>query len=196
MYDAHSNLPWIQALRETLYSLWKTRPTLKFAGICFGHQILARTLGATVEPTPGEAWELAHTSLGLTAVGQKLFKTADATLNVHQMHQDQVSTVPSPLTTDLLHDRQKVHVWASTDHTPVQGLYVRDRLFTSQGHLGFDGKMVRRQVELRLQAGAIEPGKHDAQVRYAEETAHLEHDGLVVAAAILRFFHGDDHDVD
>ena len=196
MYDAHSDEPWILALRETLYGLWKTRPDMKFAGICFGHQILARPLGATVEPTRGEAWELAHTSLGLSPVGKKLFKTSDDTLNVHHMHQDQVTRAPSPRTTDLLRPEHKVHVWASTEHTPIQGLYLRDRLFTSQGHLGFDEKMVRRQVELRVQSGAIELGKHQEQIKYAEETAHLEHDGEVVAAAILRFFHGDDHDID
>lgn len=196
MYDAHGDDPWINALRETLYGLWKTRPDMKFAGICFGHQILARTLGATVEPTPGEAWELAHTSLGLSEVGKKLFKTKDDTVNVHQMHQDQVSRVPSPQTSDLLVEGQKVHVWASTEHTPIQGLYIRDRLFTSQGHLGFDAAMVKRQVELRIQSGSIQPGKHEEQIKYAEETAHLEHDGEVVAAAILRFFHGDDHDID
>lgn len=112
------------------------------------------------------------------------------------MHQDQVTGVPSAATTDLLAAGQKVHVWASTPRTRVQGLYVRDRLFTSQGHLGFDARMVRRQVAIRMQAGTVEEGKHDAQIRYAEETARLEHDGAVIAAAILRFFHGDDCDVD
>lgn len=196
LYDAHGSDPWILSLRDLIHDLWSTRPQIKFAGICFGHQLLASVLSATVEPTPGDTWELAHTALGLSDVGRKLFKTADDSIDVHQMHQDRVSTVPSAATTHLLAPEQKVHVWASTAHTPIQGLYVRDRLFTSQGHLGFDEQMVRRQVELRLQSGAIRREKHDEQVQYAEETAHLEHDGAVVAAAILRFFWGDDHDVE
>ncbi|KAK4631087.1 Putative glutamine amidotransferase-like protein [Fulvia fulva] len=195
MYDAHGDDPWIVQLRELVKNLWTTRPEIKFSGVCFGHQLLARTLGAKVEPTPGERWELSHTSMDLTLVGQKLFVTNDKTLTVHQMHQDHVTTVPSSETTDLLDAGTKVHVWASTEHTEVQGLYIRDRLFTSQGHLGFDENMVHRQIELRQKSGAI--GKKDLeQVREAQEKAHLEHDGEVVAAAVVRFFHGDDHDID
>jgi GMP synthase-like glutamine amidotransferase len=195
MYDAHGNDAWIVALKDLITELWRTRPDIKWSGVCFGHQLLARTLGSTVEPTPGQAWELAHTELALTAVGQKLFQTDAPTIDVHQMHQDHVTAVPSTETTSLLHPGQKVHVWASTAHTPIQGLYIRDRLFTSQGHLGFDAAMVRRQVELRIESGAITE-KDRAAVEYADETAHLEHDGEVVAAAIIRFFHGEDHDVD
>ncbi|KAI5356633.1 putative glutamine amidotransferase domain containing protein ChyE [Septoria linicola] len=195
MYDAHSDEGWVQKLRDLVTELWQTRPDMKFAGICFGHQLLARTLGAEVESTPGEKWELAHTEMDLTYVGQKLFRTEDKTLDVHQMHQDQVTTVPSSKTTALLRPDQNVHVWASTEHTKIQGLYIRDRLFSSQGHLGFDETMVKRQVELRIKSGAIKE-KDREEVEYANETAHLEHDGEVVAAAILRFFHGDDHDVD
>ena len=195
LYDAHGNYQWILKLRSLIYDLWKSRPEMKFAGICFGHQLLARTLGCKVEPTEGEAWELAHTSLGLTEVGKKLFRTQEDSIDVHQMHQDQVTTVPSPATSDLLQEGQKAHIWASTEHTKIQGLYIRDRLFSSQGHLGFDGKMVRRQVQLRIESGAIKD-KDQAEVEYAEETAHLEHDGDIVAAAILRFFHGDDHDIE
>lgn len=68
-------------------------------------------------------------------------------------------------------------------------------MFTSQGHLGFNETMVRRQIEMRQESGAID-GDDKREVAYADETAHLKHDGLVVARAIVRFFHGDDHDVE
>jgi GMP synthase-like glutamine amidotransferase len=163
--------------------------------VCFGHQLLARTLGAEVEQAESEKWELSHTTMDLSPCGQKLFRTKDKTLAVHQMHQDHVTTLPSSETTNLLTPGTKVHIWASTEHTKIQGLYIRDRLFTSQGHLGFDETGVRRQIELRLDSGAIDDD--DAkEVAYADATAHLKHDGEIVAAAILRFFHGDDHDVE
>ncbi|KJX93104.1 class I glutamine amidotransferase-like protein [Zymoseptoria brevis] len=195
-YDAHDeSMQWVMELRLLVEELWRTRPDMYFSGVCFGHQLLARALGAKVESAPGERWELAHTSLDLTPVGQKLFRTEDRHLAVHQMHQDHVTTIPSVVGTDLLAPNAKVHVWASTEHTRIQGLYIRDRLFTSQGHLGFDEDMVRGQIEARIASGAIDDD--DAkEVAYADETAHMEHDGEVVAAAILRFFHGDDHDVD
>ncbi|KAF4554698.1 Glutamine amidotransferase class-I-like protein [Elsinoe fawcettii] len=196
MYDAHGNNPWIKSLLSLLRDLWTTRPEMKFSGVCFGHQLLSRLLGAKVESHPGEQWELSHTSMDLTPVGQKLFKTNDKKLSLHQMHQDQVSTIPDTKSANgLLKDGQKVHIWASSGHTEVQGLYIRDRLFSSQGHLGFDAKMVHRQIELRQKSGGITE-EDGAEVDEAAEKAHLEHDGEVVAAAILRFFHGDDHDVD
>lgn len=193
VYDAHGDDKWVLQLLDLLRELWKTRPDILFSGVCFGHQILSRTLGASVEPTPGGRWELAHTDMDLSPIGKQLFRTEDEKLSLHQMHQDQVTTVPSTETTDLLKGGQKVHVWASTEHTKIQGLYLRDRLFTSQGHLGFDEKMVHRQIEMRQDAGSV---KDDEHAQEAKETAHMKHDGVVVAGAILRFFHGDDHDID
>ena len=108
------------------------------------------------------------------------------------MHQDHVVNAPSPETTDLLGKDSKVYVWGQSKHTDVQGVYLKDRLFTSQGHLGFDEHMVRRQIDMRIESGGIKDEKH-AEV--AKETADLEHDGEIVAAAILRLFHGDDDDI-
>lgn len=193
VYDAHGDDKWISQLLDLLKQLWTKRPDILFSGVCFGHQILSRLLGASVEPTPGGQWELAHTDMSLSPIGKKLFRTEDEKLSLHQMHQDQVSTAPSAETTDLLKKDQKVHIWASTEHTKIQGLYIKDRMFTTQGHLGFDEKMVHRQIEMRQDAGSV---KDDEHAKEAKETAHMKHDGLVVAAAIVRFFHGDDHDID
>ncbi|KAM3069069.1 hypothetical protein ACMFMG_004250 [Clarireedia jacksonii] len=187
MYDAHGDDPWINELLELLKALWIERKGMKFSGVCFGHQILSRLLGSKVEPTPGGKWELAHTEMKLTPLGQKLFKTNADTLSLHQMHQDQVTTVPSSSTSDLLSKNDKVEVWASTEHTKIQRLYLRERLFTSQGHLGFDEDM------MRVESGGI---KDKDVADEGKETAHLRHDGIVVAGAILRFFHGEDRDVE
>lgn len=192
MYDAHGDNPWIHKLMKLLEQLWQTRPEMRFSGVCFGHQVLSRMLGGKVEGTPTGRWELAHTPMKLTDVGQYLFRTSDDTIHLHQMHQDQVTSVPSHKTTPLLSPDDEIRVWASTEHTPVQGIYLRDRLFTSQGHLGFDEQMVHRQIEMRQQSGGIKDDKHALE---AKETAALIHDGVTVAAAILRFFHGEDRNL-
>lgn len=192
MYDAHGDNPWIKQLLQFLRALWIERKDMKFSGVCFGHQILSRALGAKVEQEPAGKWELAHTEMDLTSVGQKLFQTKDKMLSLHQMHQDQVTTVPSASTTDLLSKEDNVEVWASTEHTKIQGLYMKERLFTSQGHLGFDEDMVHREIEMRVESGGIEDEKVAEE---GKDSAHLRHDGLAVAGAILRFFHGDDRDI-
>ena len=128
----------------------------------------------------------------LTAVGRYLFRTHDDIIYLHQMHQDQVTTVPSHKTTSLLSPDDEVRVWASTEHTAVQGIYLQDCLFTSQGHLGFDEEMVHRQIEMRQESGGI---KDDKLAMEAKETVSLIHDGVIVAVAILRLYHGEDRDL-
>lgn len=176
--------------------LWTKRPDILFSGVCFGHQLLCRMLGSTVEPVDSGEWELAHTPVTLSSVGEKLFNgdAKDGKIHLHQMHQDHVVEPPSYNSSKgLVEEGTKVHVWGSSEHTKVQGVYIRDRLFTSQGHLGFDEKMVKRQMEMRVKSGGIEDKEH---AKDAADTAGWKHDGEVVAQAMLRFFHGEDHDVD
>jgi len=180
-------------LTKAFTELWVNRPDMRFTGVCFGHQILCRLLGSKIESTPGSRWELAHTEIKLTELGTKLFESKEGKLHLHQMHQDEVSNAPSHQTTDLLQKDTEVHVWGSSDITGVQGVYIRGRLFTSQGHLGFDEQMVKQQIEQRQESGSIQDSKTaDA----AKDKAHWEHDGELVAGAILRFLHGDDDKID
>jgi hypothetical protein len=53
--------------------------------------------------------------------------------------------------------------------------------------------MVKREIEMRVEAGSIKDLKHADE---ASETSHLEHDGEVAAAAILRFFHFEDDGIE
>jgi GMP synthase-like glutamine amidotransferase len=104
------------------------------------------------------------------------------------MHLDHVVNPPSVSTTDLLAKGTKVHVWGTSEHTGVQGVYIQTRLFTTQGHMEFNEAMVKRQLAMRVKAGSLsEKDADEASVR-----ADWMHDGKVVAKAVIRFFHGDD----
>lgn len=172
---------------------------MHFSGVCFGHQLLCRLLGANVAPAPSGDWELGHSKVSLNEVGRKLFRTEDDHIHLHQMHQDQVVSPPTRETAGSLlagttpSGRESVKVWGYSDHTAAQGVYIRGRLFTTQAHLAFDEGMVRKQIEMRVKSGSIDDLEHADQ---AAETAHLEHDGDLVAAAILRFFHDEDDDIE
>lgn len=97
---------------------------MKFSGICFGHQILCRLFGSKLKPKPKGDWELGHSKIRLTSIGKLLYRTDSDAVHLHQMHQDQVVSPPSPETSKgLLHPGTKVHVWGSSDHTPVQDVY-------------------------------------------------------------------------
>ncbi|KAL8736480.1 MAG: hypothetical protein Q9166_000272 [cf. Caloplaca sp. 2 TL-2023] len=198
MYDAHGDEPWILNLVELIQTLWQKRPDIRFSGVCFGHQILCRALGAKIDSTPDSKWELAHTPIKLTPIGSRLFNNPKgAKIHLHQMHQDHVVYPPSSSTTNLLPEQNNrdIHVWGSSDTTEVQGVYIRKRLFTTQGHLGFDEDMVHRQIEMRIESGSINKEKDREELENAQDTAEWEHDGVVVAGAIVRFFHGDDDEI-
>lgn len=106
------------------------------------------------------------------------------------MHQDQVVSPPTPESANGLLDKDtKVDCWGTSPHTGVQGLYIHNRLFTSQAHVGFDEDMVKRQIAMREESGGIQDKEHASR---AKETAHLGHDGEEVAKAILRVIRTDD----
>jgi hypothetical protein len=52
--------------------------------------------------------------------------------------------------------------------------------------------MVKRQLEMRVETGSLK----EAEADEATQRAEWEHDGLLVAKAVLRFFHGDDDDIE
>jgi GMP synthase-like glutamine amidotransferase len=191
VYDAHADNEWILSLLELLRQLWITRPDFRFLGVCFGHQLLARLLGGHVGPAPTQDWELGHCSIALTPVGQRLFRTHDTHIHLHQMHQDQVLSPPTSASAgpEMLPAKTEISVWGRSEHTPVQGLYIPNRLFTTQAHLAFDEDMVKRQIQIRVESGGIQDLEHADR---AAETADLEHDGVEVAKAMLRIFVFDD----
>ena len=158
--------------------------------MCFGHQLLCRLFGSIVEPEPTGKWELGHSKIDLTGVGKRLFDTETPYVYMHQMHLDHVVAPPTPESSGgLLSKDTKVHVWGSSPHTQVQGIFIEDRVFTTQAHLAFDEDMVHREIQMRVDGGSIKDLEHADR---AKDTAHLEHDGDIAAAAILRFFHGED----
>ncbi|KAK4454260.1 gmp synthase [Podospora aff. communis PSN243] len=193
IHDAHGDDPWILQLLYLLRELWTRRPDIRFSGVCFGHQVLCRLLGAEVATTPTEDWELGHSKIHLTKVGQRLFRTDESEIYLHQMHQDHVVAPPTPESSNgLLSPGTRVEVWGHSDHTKVQGVYIPGRLFTTQAHLAFNEEMVKQQIEMRVKMGSIEDLDH---ADMAAETAGMKHDGEVAAAAILRFFHGEDDEI-
>lgn len=166
---------------------------MRFSGVCFGHQVLCRALGSKVEPSPGNEWELSHTRINLHPTGEALFRTKSH-IHLHQMHVDHVVDAPTSATSNgLIEDDSSVTVWGRSDSFPIQGVYIRERLFTSQGHLGYDEQMVKKHVETRVEKGLI---KDERQAEEAKEQAGFDHDGILVAGAILRFFHGEDKDIE
>ena len=70
-YSAYDNQDWIVRLVAYTRHLLKGG-RVRVIGVCFGHQIVARSLGAQVARSP-RGWELAVTQMNLTEEGRRVF---------------------------------------------------------------------------------------------------------------------------
>lgn len=71
-YDAFENTPWIVNLTNYIHDVIKNHRQIPLVGICFGHQIIARALGAGVGRN-AEGWEISVDTINLSQAGSELF---------------------------------------------------------------------------------------------------------------------------
>lgn len=106
----------------------------------------------------------------LSPAGQELFGTD--TLSIHQMHRDVVGEYP-----------EGVEPLAYTDKCAVQGMYVKRRFISVQGHPEFNEEIMREILESRHVSGIF----NDEVFTDAMERAGNKQDGVVVGRAFLKF---------
>ncbi|KAB8069251.1 class I glutamine amidotransferase-like protein [Aspergillus leporis] len=171
-HDSFENHPWILKLVEyTRKAIGDSR--VKLLGICFGHQIIGRTLGVKVGRSDA-GWEIAVCDMDLTEQGKKLF--GKDKLRIQQMHQDIVYSYP-PNVTPL----------GSSPRCAVQGMYLPGKFITVQGHPEFTEYIVTEIVDKRSKAGIFSKDFSED----ALERAKLSHDGIDIGAVFLRFALGE-----
>ena len=71
-YNAFDSEPWILRLLEYTQKALQ-HPHVRVIGGCYGHQIVARVLGAKVAPMGKGAWEAGVCQVRLTGKGKELF---------------------------------------------------------------------------------------------------------------------------
>lgn len=88
------------------------------------------------------------------------------------MHQDAALALPPG-----------VEPLGATSRCTTQGMYARGRLLTVQGHPEFDAAIMDELLDARVAAGKF--GREEYEE--AKGRAGAEHDGVAIAAAMLRF---------
>lgn len=160
---------------------------VRIIGVCFGHQIVGRALGAKVARSEG-GWEISVTAIDLTKKGQEIFKQnslvcsssflsgraviTDNPKALFQMHRDVVYEYPPG-----------VEELAYTEKCEVQGMYIPKLLITVQGHPEFNEDIVRELLVARHGSGIF----NDEMFQDAIGRVDKDQDGIVVAQAFLRF---------
>jgi GMP synthase-like glutamine amidotransferase len=139
-FGVYDDAPWIRPLEAFLRAAMAAH--VPIVGICFGHQLLARALGARVEKAEA-GWGVGPHAYEVVARPAWLTGVADHfTLNA--MHQDQVLTLPPGAT-----------LVARSAFCPLAVLAYGDRAISIQAHPEFDNAYERALVEKRR--GALIP---------------------------------------
>jgi len=119
-------------------------------------------------------WEVSVTPVALTERGKEIFGLEN--LNIFQMHKDIVYEYP-----------KEVEQLAYTDKCATQGMYIKGKLITVQGHPEFTEEIVKELLEARHASGVFDYETFkDGMGR-----VNKNHDGVIVAQAFLKFIMED-----
>lgn len=168
--DAFDNNDWtIQLLDFVRNALEAKMGSVKVIGVCYGHQLIARALGAPIGRST-QGWEVSTTPVRLTDAGKKVF-TELACLEpvlLNQMHSDQVFELP-----------EGAQLLASTEGGPIQAYWSPGRYLCVQGHPEFSNDVTSLFCDLVLK----EQDLLDAKKRAAAS----DHHGPLFGHAFARF---------
>ena len=139
-YSVYDNVSWINNLVDFVKVLIKHKKPI--LGICFGHQVIAKSIGADVIKNP-LGWELGSYRINLTDQGlnHKLFSGLKNNDIVYESHQDIVVSLPSDVS--ILADTEK----------SIQSFQYNDNVFGVQFHPEFSWKVTRMLMDLRIAKG-------------------------------------------
>lgn len=157
--------PWIAALEALILKLHQAN--IKLIGICFGHQLIAKTLGGKVIKSP-QGWGVGM-SINRVLQQKPWMNPPRDQFNLLISHQDQVVELPEG--TDVL---------ASNEFCPYYMLQIGNNL-TVQGHPEFTKEYAKALIESRediLDNTCYEKGL---------QSLALEKDEMIIAEWIIHF---------
>lgn len=158
-HGVYEDLPFIQPLKALILRIVAAKKPL--VGICFGHQIIAQTMGGHVEKFSG-GW-----SIGLTDYqfeGQKV--------RINAWHQDQVVTLPP-----------KARCTGSSDFCKYAFLEYEDAIFSLQAHPEFNSAFIQGLIQFRGQKTVPQTLLETAQGKLSDPNSND-----ILAEKIATFF--------
>lgn len=167
-YSVNDNLPWISKLEGLVRSFYESRK--KIIGICFGHQLIAKTLGGKVIKSP-KGWGIGM-SINKIIEQKPWMSPALMKLHLYVSHQDQV--VVPPIEAEVL---------AASDFCPFYMFRIRDNFLTIQGHPEFSKAYTQALMMKRKKMYSNELFEYG--LKSLEQTCDAE----VFARWIINFLH-------
>lgn len=166
--SAYSSTPWVAQLRRWMIGAYVAGCHL--AGICFGHQIIAESLGGHVVRSP-KGWGI---GLRQSEVVDPLLAemVGGTSLTLVYDHHDQVVGLPVGASITM-----------SSEFCPVDGFRIGRQVLTLQGHPEFTNEFISHWINDCAPDEAIEV-KHEA----LRSLGQLRNQGVEAARMLLSFF--------
>ncbi len=166
-YGVYDNAPFIPKLMTLIKQVYAAGKPL--VGICFGHQIIAQSLGGEAQKWD-HGWGLGISDIELADLPEWIDEDITRASLIH-VHQDQVIKLPPGGSS-----------FASSPFCKIAGYVIDDKVFTLQGHPEFDAEYTGALVDLiKNRAGSTVAAK-------AKLSLARPHDGIKFGHWILRFF--------
>lgn len=164
--DKVNNIEWISQLKSKVREMDQKK--IKLVGICFGHQIIAESLGGKVIKN-SLGWEVSVSQIHTSKLGKQLLK--QETLFIQEMHKDIVSNIEGTGLQEI----------AYNDYG-IQGMIKDKHIFTLQGHPEYNSTIIDTLLVLRKK---IIP---DNIYQRGRNNVNLFTDTRLLASVIIDFF--------
>lgn len=165
-HSVNDEFPWMRRLERFIQQL--DQAEMKFVGICFGHQLMAKALGGRVAKSD-KGWGIGAAVCRVHSVSEWMHPLR-RDLNLIISHQDQVVELP-----------ERIRVLAGNDFCPNYMLLRGKHMLTVQGHPEFSKAYSRALMDSRkgfIAAGLIER---------ARRSLSAEVHGLTMARWVANF---------
>jgi len=139
-YSVYDDCKWIENLIDYVSKLINANKSV--LGICFGHQLVAKCLGAEVKKNP-LGWELGSYQISLSDKGidHPLFSGINEGDIVYESHQDVVCNMTQGMTSLAFTDKAN------------QSFSFRENIFGVQFHPEFSWDVTKKLMDLRIKNG-------------------------------------------
>jgi len=136
VYDIDEVL-WLQKAKDLVVKLYEAQiPTI---GICFGHQLLADSLGGKVEKAQDKGWGVGVHSWQIKDQKSWMGDHSLSEFSLLASHQDQVVKLPAGAT-----------LIAGSDFCPIASFQKGETILSFQGHPEFSNEYLSNLIDKRL----------------------------------------------